>query len=82
MKGCDGYSVISQLYLDKELSGPGLEDFRAHLLKCEGCRARLEADERLSTLLRRSRPLYSAHETLRERVQAAALFRMPRKYGG
>jgi mycothiol system anti-sigma-R factor len=72
MKGCDDYSATIQLYLDRELSGQDLDDFRAHLKECEACRTELEADERLSALLHRSRPLYSAPAALRTRVMRAA----------
>ncbi|HTF70759.1 MAG TPA: zf-HC2 domain-containing protein [Edaphobacter sp.] len=68
MKDCGDYSATIQLYLDKELSGRELEEFRAHLEKCEVCRAELEAEEELSGLLHRSRSLYSAPEVLRDRV--------------
>jgi mycothiol system anti-sigma-R factor len=75
MKGCDDYSATIQIYLDWELSGQDLEDFPPHLEQCEACRTELEADERLSALLHRTRPLYSAPDALRARVlQAAALF--------
>jgi mycothiol system anti-sigma-R factor len=72
MKGCGDYSATIQLYLDQELSGDDLEDFRAHLEDCEACRVELEAQERLSALLHRSRPLYTAPDTLRARVMQAA----------
>jgi mycothiol system anti-sigma-R factor len=72
MKGCDDHSATIQLYLDKELSGPDLEDFRAHLKECEACWAQLEAEDWLSALLRGSRPLYCAPDALRERVMQAA----------
>jgi mycothiol system anti-sigma-R factor len=72
MKGCDDYSATIQLYLDRELSGQDLEEFRAHLEECEACRTELEADERLSALLHRSRPLYSAPDALRARVMQTA----------
>jgi mycothiol system anti-sigma-R factor len=69
MKDCGGdYGAIIELYLDKELSGPDREEFRAHLEECEACRAKLEAGEELSRLLHRSRPLYSAPDALRDRV--------------
>jgi mycothiol system anti-sigma-R factor len=69
MKDCGGdYSATIELYLDKELSGPDLEEFRAHLEECEACRAKLEEGEELSRLLHRSRPLYSAPDALRDRV--------------
>jgi hypothetical protein len=57
-----------QLYFDKELSGQGLEDFRAHLEECETCWTELSAEAELSALLHRSRPLYFAPVALRERV--------------
>jgi mycothiol system anti-sigma-R factor len=72
MKGCDDYSETIQLYLDRELSGRDLEDFQAHLEECEACWGELEAQERLSVLLRRSRPLYSAPDALRARVMQTA----------
>jgi mycothiol system anti-sigma-R factor len=76
MKNCGGdYSATIELYLDKELSGGELEEFRAHLEECEACRAELEAGEELSRLLHRSRPLYSAPDALRDRVmQTTELF--------
>jgi mycothiol system anti-sigma-R factor len=72
MRGCDDYGKTIQLYRDKELTAQELEEFRAHLEECEACRTELEAEERLSALLRRSRPLYSAPDALRERVMQAA----------
>jgi mycothiol system anti-sigma-R factor len=72
MKGCDDYDATIQLYLDNQLSGQDVDDFRAHLVACEACRNELEAEERLSTLLHRSRPLYLAPDALRERVMQAA----------
>jgi mycothiol system anti-sigma-R factor len=74
MKGCDDYSANIQLYLDKELSGQDFEEFRAHLEQCPACRAELEAEEELSGLLQRTRPLYSAPDALRQRVMQAAVF--------
>jgi mycothiol system anti-sigma-R factor len=68
MKNCGDFGSTIQLYLDKELSGRDLEAFRAHLEDCEACRTELEAEEELSGLLHRSRPLYSAPDALRGRV--------------
>jgi len=69
VKACGGdYGAAIELYLDKELSGPDLEEFRAHLEECEACRADLAAAEELSRLLHQSRPLYSAPDALRDRV--------------
>jgi mycothiol system anti-sigma-R factor len=72
MKGCDDYGANIQFYLDKELTGQDLEAFHAHLEECSACRIELKAEEELSGLLQRSRPLYSAPEALRERVMRAA----------
>ncbi|MDX6459362.1 MAG: hypothetical protein QOE55_3059, partial [Acidobacteriaceae bacterium] len=56
------------------LSGQDLEDFPPHLEQCEACRTELEAEERLSALLHRSRPLYFAPAALRARVMRAESF--------
>jgi mycothiol system anti-sigma-R factor len=72
MKGCDDYSATIQIYLDWELSGQDFDDFPAHLEQCEACRIELEAEESLSVLLHRSRPLYSAPDALRARVMQTA----------
>ncbi|WP_035359837.1 zf-HC2 domain-containing protein [Edaphobacter aggregans] len=75
MKGCNDYGANIQLYLDKELTGQDLEEFHAHVEECSACRLELEAEEELSGLLHRSRPLYSAPDALRKRViRAAQLF--------
>ena len=72
MKGCDYYGMNIQLYLDKVLIGQDLEEFHAHLEECPTCRTELEAEEALSGLLHRSRPLYSAPDALRRRILQAA----------
>jgi len=73
MKSCDEYGANIQLYLDKELSGQELEEFRAHLATCASCREELATEEELSSLLYRSRPLYSASDELRARVRQATI---------
>lgn len=73
MKSCDEYGANIQLYLDKELSGQELEEFQAHLTTCASCQEELVAEEELSSLLYRSRPLYSASDALRARVHQAAI---------
>jgi anti-sigma factor RsiW len=70
MNPCDEYAVTTLRYLDNELKGEELEDFCSHLESCTDCRVRLEAETELSETLRRSRPLYSAPASLRERVAA------------
>lgn len=71
MKGCDDYSPTIQLYVDQELSGETLQDFLLHLEECPSCREKLQAEESLSALLHRSRPLYLAPDALRRQVMQA-----------
>jgi hypothetical protein len=68
MKGCDEYGTTIPLYLDREMSGRDFDAFRLHLYKCAACEVGFEEEERLSALLRRSRPLYSASDSLRADV--------------
>jgi predicted anti-sigma-YlaC factor YlaD len=70
MDPCNVDCVTILRYLANELSGPLLEEFSAHLKNCTECRAHLENEQRLSRLLLRVRPLYSAPEALRTRVSA------------
>jgi mycothiol system anti-sigma-R factor len=72
MKCCDNNEATIRLYLDNELSGQDVEEFRAHLKECEACQTELDAESRLSALLHRSRPLYVAPDALRARVMHAA----------
>ena len=73
MTRCDEYRVKVLRYLDDDLQGRELDDFRSHLEACADCRAALEAEQALSSLLHRSRPLYSAPPALRSRVSAAVM---------
>jgi anti-sigma factor RsiW len=66
MNAYDEYRSSIPLYLDNELSGDELENFRTHLALCAACKASLEEEQALSNLLRRSRPLYPAPRALRE----------------
>jgi mycothiol system anti-sigma-R factor len=68
MKGCGDYRENIRRYLDKDLCGHELAQFRTHLAECPECRQELEAEEGLSSLLARSRPLYTAPLSLRNRV--------------
>jgi anti-sigma factor (TIGR02949 family) len=70
MNQCDNYSMAVQLYLDNELMGSAQEFFSTHVNECGHCREQLELEQRLSTLLRRTHPLYSASEQLRARVES------------
>jgi mycothiol system anti-sigma-R factor len=58
-------------YLDNELRGQDAEDFLAHLDNCADCRRLLEEERALSNLLHRTRPLYTAPESLRARIAVA-----------
>jgi hypothetical protein len=69
----DEYHVKTLLYLDDDLQGRELIDFRNHLEACAECRANLEVEQALSYLLHRSRPLYLAPAALRSRVSAAVM---------
>lgn len=73
MNSCDEYRVKRLRYLDSDLKGQELEDFRAHLESCSNCREHLDAERALSRTLHRSRPLYSAPVALRDRVAAAVI---------
>jgi mycothiol system anti-sigma-R factor len=70
MNQCDNYSMAVQLYLDNELLGSAQEFFLTHVDECAHCREQLESEQRLSALLRRTHPLYSAGEELRARVES------------
>lgn len=72
MKGCDACRATIYTYLDKELNGQDTNNFHAHLQGCQACRIELEAEARLSAMLYRSRPLYSAPGALRARVILAS----------
>jgi mycothiol system anti-sigma-R factor len=70
MSPCDDYRVKILRYLDNDLRGQELDDFRSHLETCADCRVNVEAERALTHLLHRSRPLYSAPAALRSRVSA------------
>lgn len=68
MSPYDEFRVKILRYLDNELQGQELDEFRSHLQTCADCRLNLEAEHALSHLLHRSRPLYTAPAGLRSRV--------------
>ena len=70
MNPCKEHSLDVLRYRDNELTGHELRYFRVHLRDCADCRARLEEEQELSYILRRSRPLYMAPAALRARVYA------------
>jgi anti-sigma factor (TIGR02949 family) len=68
MTGCGDYSDDLRRYLDKELSNEERVQFLAHVKHCVLCSQDLEAEAELSRLLHRSRPLYTAPDSLLDRV--------------
>jgi anti-sigma factor RsiW len=70
---CGDFDVKVLRYLDHDLNGRELQEFRSHLASCAGCRAHLQAEEALSNLLHRTRPLYEAPAAVRARVSAACI---------
>ena len=73
MSGSDNYRAIVPFFLDGELRGHELQDFKQHLADCSECRDALAQDQGLSQLLRENRCLYHASEDLRGRVSAILL---------
>src|SRR5258708_19575482 len=65
MNRCDEHAADILPYLRDALTGQKLDEFREQLASCPDCSAHLEEELALSSLLRKSRPLYSAPETLR-----------------
>jgi predicted anti-sigma-YlaC factor YlaD len=51
MKWCDDRNGSLLRYIDQELCGLELVEFRTHLEECAACRQKLEAEEELSRLL-------------------------------
>jgi hypothetical protein len=82
MDPCNVDRVTILRYLAKELRGPQLEEFS--LKNCTKCGAYLEAEQRLSRLLHRARPLFFAPVALRSHlsttlVEHTAPKRAPRR---
>jgi anti-sigma factor RsiW len=70
MKSCGRDDVNVLQYLGGELKGSELEEFREHLVVCEDCKVQLQEEQVLSQMFLRSRPLYLASATLRDRIAA------------
>jgi mycothiol system anti-sigma-R factor len=62
---CTEYQANIQLYVDGELTGEELEEFRAHLARCTECRKAVQEEESFSRLIRAARPPVVAPESLR-----------------
>lgn len=61
------YGKIAR-YLQDQLAGEELDEFRNHLAACPACTAELQQERTLSALLRQSSPLYEAPAECVERV--------------
>ena len=59
MNPCDQHSIDMTRYLENELSGRELADFRSHLLECVNFRSILVDEQALSALLKRSGPYFA-----------------------
>jgi anti-sigma factor RsiW len=70
MSACDDCRAMVPLFLDDELRGDELQDFRKHLMVCTDCKEFLAQEQALSQLLHRTRPLYQAPEALCTRVSS------------
>ncbi|HMI53755.1 MAG TPA: hypothetical protein VK525_19730 [Candidatus Saccharimonadales bacterium] len=77
MSPCDEQSVKILRYLERNLAGQELIDFQRHLETCANCAAAMEAEQALSQVLHRARPLYSAPVALHVRVNAAVIAHSP-----
>lgn len=68
MPRCDECCTKALRYLDDDLERQELARFRIHLEASADCRTALEAEQEMSSLLHRTRPLYAAPFALRARV--------------
>jgi mycothiol system anti-sigma-R factor len=68
MSACDDYRAMVPLFLDDELSGYELQEFKQHIAECAECKRVSAQEQGLSQLLHRNRPLYHAPEILRARI--------------
>ena len=69
MNQCDQIRNQIAFYLDDELEGGERAELDAHLRACEPCREVFTRKQRLLESVRENRPLYSAPESLRSRVE-------------
>ncbi|HZE72595.1 MAG TPA: zf-HC2 domain-containing protein [Pyrinomonadaceae bacterium] len=70
MSKCQDIRGRMTLFLDDELAGSERAGFERHLSQCESCRSRLESERRFLETIRHARPLHSASEELRARVES------------
>jgi anti-sigma factor RsiW len=70
MTKCEETLGRMHLYLDEELEAAECSIIKAHLNKCEACRAIFQSEHRVLESIREARPLHVASPQLRTRVQA------------
>lgn len=68
MSACDALRRLISPYIDGELVGEDRAAFEAHVVGCADCRRSLEQEEAVVKAVRAALPLYSAPDSLRERV--------------
>jgi anti-sigma factor RsiW len=69
MNGCTDIRARLALYLDEELEGRERAIIETHLLNCEACSRVVNGERALLDVIRQMRPLYTASDALRGRVE-------------
>jgi len=69
MNSCDDIRAQMTFYLDDELRGREQAAFVAHIQACAACRLALDNERSLLESVRAARPLYSAPQALRARLE-------------
>jgi mycothiol system anti-sigma-R factor len=69
MGQCEEIRAQMSFYLDAELHDAELTRFEAHLAECASCRQLLAREEDFLSIVREARPLQTAPESLRQRVE-------------
>jgi anti-sigma factor RsiW len=69
MNRCEEIRVQALLYLDEELSGQERASIESHLAGCPNCREMIKEERRFLESVSGARPLYTASQELRARVE-------------
>ena len=69
MEQCEEIRAQMSFYLDAELHDAELTRFEAHLAECAACRRLLAREQDFLAIVRAARPLHTAPESLRQRVE-------------
>jgi hypothetical protein len=75
MNSCENDLSRIDLYLDEELRGEELEDFKRHLKECSRCQSQIKERQLFLQQVRAARPLYPARAEFR--AEMAALLASP-----